>query len=119
MTFPAGVAVATARKKPLVVHVHSTEIDRSGQHINERIFDIEKHGMQMATHVIAVSQFTKSLIVEHYGIAPEKISVVHNGIESAPQHLPPQPRQLRINQDEKMPSFSWPASPPKKAPSIS
>jgi glycogen synthase len=37
MTFPAGIAVAAHTGKPLVVHVHSTEFDRSGEHVNQRV----------------------------------------------------------------------------------
>ena len=35
MTYPAGIAVAAMTGKPLVVHVHSTEFDRSGEHVNQ------------------------------------------------------------------------------------
>jgi glycogen synthase len=83
MTFPAALAVQKATGKPLVVHVHSTEFDRSGLHVDQRIYDIERRGMQAATRVIAVSHLTKTLCVNHYGIDPDKIEVVHNAIEFA------------------------------------
>lgn len=81
LTYPAGIAVSRVSGKPLVVHVHSTEFDRAGNNINQRTFDIEKAGMQAATRVIAVSQFTKSLCVRRYGVAASQIDVVYNGIE--------------------------------------
>jgi glycogen(starch) synthase len=37
--------------------------------------------MHFADLIIAVSNFTKQKIVEHYGIAPDKIRVVHNAVE--------------------------------------
>jgi glycogen(starch) synthase len=59
MTFPAGLAVAGIKGVPLVVHVHSTEFDRSGLHVDQRIYDIERRGMHGAIKVIAVSTSPK------------------------------------------------------------
>lgn len=81
LTYPAGIAVSRVSGKPLIVHVHSTEFDRAGNNINQRTFDIEKAGMQAASRVVAVSQFTKSLCVRRYGIPASQIDVVYNGIE--------------------------------------
>ena len=80
MTFLAAIRAKRATGKPLVVHVHSVEYDRSGDHPNQSIFDIEKLGMQEADHVIAVSHYTRNLILDQYGIAPDKVSVVHNAV---------------------------------------
>jgi glycogen(starch) synthase len=82
MTYPAGVAVSRMSGKPLIVHVHSTEFDRSGRNVNQMVYDIEREGMHAASKVITVSNFTKGLIVKHYGIAPEKVEVVHNAVET-------------------------------------
>ncbi|TFG37597.1 MAG: glycosyltransferase family 1 protein [Desulfobacterales bacterium] len=81
MTYPAGVAVASKSGRPLVVHVHSTEFDRSGEHINKWIYDIERLGMHRADQVIAVSNFTKRICVQRYGVPDSKVSVVYNGVE--------------------------------------
>ncbi|MDI6449062.1 glycosyltransferase family 4 protein [Anaerobaca lacustris] len=81
MTYPAGVAVAAVTGRPLVVHVHSTEFDRSGEHVNQVVYDIEREGMERADKVITVSHFTRSLVISRYGIAPEKVDVVYNGVE--------------------------------------
>lgn len=81
MTFPAGVALAASTKKPLVVHVHSTEFDRSGEHVNQHVYDIERHGMHAAGRVIAVSNYTRNIILSRYGVPPEKVDVVYNGVE--------------------------------------
>jgi glycosyltransferase involved in cell wall biosynthesis len=81
MTYPAGVAVARASGKPLIVHVHSTEFDRSGEHVNQVIYDIERMGMHNADKVIAVSYLTRSIIINRYGISGDKVEVVYNGVE--------------------------------------
>ncbi len=81
MTYPAGMAVAAASGKPLIVHVHSTEFDRSGEHVNQMIYDIERAGMHVADKIIAVSYFTRNIIISRYGISGEKVEVVHNGVE--------------------------------------
>jgi glycosyltransferase involved in cell wall biosynthesis len=81
MTFPAGVALAARTGKPLVVHVHSTEFDRSGEHVNQCVYDIERRGMHEAARVIAVSNYTRNIIISRYGVSPEKVEVVYNGVE--------------------------------------
>jgi len=81
MTYPAGIEVAKMTGKPLIVHVHSTEFDRSGEHVNQMIYDIEREGMHAADKIIAVSYFTHNIIISRYGISAEKVEVVHNGVE--------------------------------------
>ena len=82
MTFGAGVRAKRKKSKPLVLHIHATELDRTGGHkVNQYVYDLERYGMQKADKVIAVSNFTKNKITTHYGIAPEKISVVHNAVD--------------------------------------
>jgi len=80
MTVFAGLHAKKISGKPLVLHIHALEFDRSGDHINQEIYDIERHGMSFADHVIAVSHYTKSVIVSRYGIHPDKITVVHNAV---------------------------------------
>jgi len=81
MTFPAGITIAAMTRKPLVVHIHSTEFDRSGEHVNQMIYDIEHHGMHAADKIIAVSHYTRNIIVNRYGVSADKVEVVHNGVE--------------------------------------
>jgi len=81
MTYPAGIAVAALSGKPLIVHMHATEFDRSGEHVNQMIYDIERRGLHAADKIIAVSYLTRSIIVDRYGISREKVEVVHNGVE--------------------------------------
>jgi len=81
LTMKAGVALKEKLGVPLVLTVHSTEYDRSGWlYPNQWFIDIEREGMEKADKVIAVSHFTKRVIVEKYGIHPDKISVVHNAV---------------------------------------
>jgi glycogen(starch) synthase len=84
LTFPAGLTIARITGKPLVVHVHSTEFDRSGEHVNQRIYEIERRGMHGAMRVVAVSQLTKNIIVRRYGVPERKVEVVYNGVELDP-----------------------------------
>jgi glycogen(starch) synthase len=81
MTYPAGIAVAAMSGKPLVVHVHSTEFDRSGENVNQMIYDIEREGMERADKVISVSYFTRNIIISRYGINSGKVEVVYNGVD--------------------------------------
>ncbi len=81
MTYPAGAAVSAMSEKPLIAHVHSTEFDRSGENINQMIYDIEREGLHTADKVIAVSYFTRNTIIGRCGISGEKVEVVHNGVE--------------------------------------
>ncbi len=81
MTFSAGVALAEQSGKPLVIQVHSTEFDRSGEHVNQYVYDIERHAMHAATRIIAVSNYTRNIIISRYGVPPQKVEVVYNGVE--------------------------------------
>jgi len=80
MTIPAGMEAKYISGKPLVVHIHALEFDRSGIHVNQRIYDIERAGMENADQVITVSHYTKKRIMEYYDIPEGKISVVHNAV---------------------------------------
>lgn len=81
LTFPAGIAAKKISGKPLVIHVHATDFDRSGGNVNPRVYAVEREGMENADHIIAVSVLTKNIIVDKYGIPPEKITVVYNAVE--------------------------------------
>jgi glycosyltransferase involved in cell wall biosynthesis len=81
LTFQAGITAKKATGKPLVIHVHATEFDRSGGNVNPRVYAIEREGMETADRIIAVSELTKNIIVDKYGIKPHKITVVHNAVE--------------------------------------
>lgn len=78
-TFPAAIALKELTGKPLVVHIHITEFNKSGgAGANSQVYDIEREGMQKADGVIAISNLIKNMCVEHYGVNPDKIHVIHN-----------------------------------------
>jgi glycosyltransferase involved in cell wall biosynthesis len=86
LTMKAGIVLKERWGIPLVLTIHSTEFDRSGWiYPNQWFIDIEKEGMMKADRVIAVSQYTKRIIVEKYGISPDKIVVVHNAVYPIPE----------------------------------
>jgi glycogen(starch) synthase len=80
MTVFAGIEARAVSGRPFVLHIHSLEFDRSGENINQDIYDIERHGMEAADQVIAVSHYTKTAIVDRYGLDPVKVAVVHNAV---------------------------------------
>ena len=80
MTYLAGIAAKRVSGKPLVVHVHSTEYDRSGEQVHPSVRAIEQQGMTEADRVVTVSQWTKKIASSRYCIPEEKIEVIHNGI---------------------------------------
>ncbi len=81
LTYLAGIEARKISGKPLVVHMHATEFDRSGDNINNTVYSIEKAGMEAADMVIAVSHLTRNVVINRYGIDPEKVITVHNGVE--------------------------------------
>ena len=85
LTYPAGIAAKAVSGKPLVVHVHATDFDRSGGKVNPMVFDIEKEGMMAADRVITVSNLTRNIVIEKYGINPEKVFTVYNAVEPIAQ----------------------------------
>jgi len=105
MTYPAGMAVAATTGKPLVVHVHSTEFDRSGENVNQPVYDIERRGMHGACRVVAVSYLTKSIAQHRYGVSTEKIDVIYNGIEHTGPVNGPHNQRTGIKRGEKIVLF--------------
>lgn len=82
LTMEAGMRAKQLTDAPLIVHVHATEFDRSGELSgNPVVHDIEYQGLMMADRIIAVSNITKSIIIQKYGIPADKIDVVHNAID--------------------------------------
>lgn len=81
LTYYAGIAAKKVSGKPLVVHVHATEYDRTGENVNTLVYDIEKAGMEAADKVITVSDLTRNIVVNRYGIDPSKVVTVHNAVD--------------------------------------
>lgn len=86
LTYPAGIAAKMVSGKPLVIHVHATEFDRSGENVNQHVFDIERRGMEVADRVITVSNYTRNIVITRYGIPEEKVFTVYNAVEFTNHH---------------------------------
>ncbi|MHC1779245.1 MAG: glycosyltransferase family 4 protein [Bacteroidales bacterium] len=81
LTYLAGIAAKRVSGKPLVVHMHATEFDRSGNNINTEVYEIEKMGMREADTVVTVSNLTRNIVISKYGINPDKVVTVHNAVD--------------------------------------
>lgn len=82
LTYLAGIAAKEMTGKPLVVHVHATSFDRgSAEQIDTRVYAIERRGMQAADKVVAVSELTRNIVINKYGISPDKVVAVHNAVD--------------------------------------
>ena len=80
LTYPAGVRAKQITGKPLVIHVHATDFDRSRGNVNPTVYGIEKYGMDMADHIITVSNLTRNTVINNYHIDPRKVTTVHNAV---------------------------------------
>lgn len=80
LTYPAGIHAKTVTGKPLVVHVHATDFDRSRGNVNPIVYAIEKDGMDNADHIITVSDLTRATVIEKYHQSPDKVTTVHNAV---------------------------------------
>ena len=81
LTYPAGIHAKMVTGKPLVIHVHATDFDRSRGKVNPRVYGIEKDGMDYADHIITVSNLTRNTVIEKYHQDPKKVTTVHNAVE--------------------------------------
>ncbi len=83
LTYFAGIAAKRVSGKPLVVHMHATEFDRSGENINTQTYAIERAGMHAADRVIAVSNLTRNIVINRYGVPADRVVTVHNAVRFA------------------------------------
>ena len=81
LAYPAGIAAKEISGKPLVIHVHATDFDRSGGSVNPQVYEIEKRGMDAADQIITVSNLTRKIVIERYAIDPDKVTTVYNAVE--------------------------------------
>ena len=95
LTYPAGIHAKNVTGKPLVIHVHATDFDRSRGKVNPTVFGIEKDGMENADHIITVSNLTRRTVIEKYGISPDKVTTVHNAVIPLSDELLNIPRRER------------------------
>jgi len=81
LAYPAGIAAMEVSGKPLVIHVHATDFDRSGDNVNPDVYHIEKRGMDAASKIITVSNLTRDIVINKYHIDPDKVETVYNAVE--------------------------------------
>ena len=84
LTFPSGVFAKQISGKPLVIHVHATDFDRSRGQVNPTVYGIEKRGMDAADHIMTVSDLTRRIVIEKYHQDPRKVTTVHNAVDPLP-----------------------------------
>lgn len=87
LTYPAGIHAKNISGKPLVIHVHATDYDRSRGNVNPDVYAIEKDGMDNADHIITVSNLTRNTVIEKYHQNPAKVTTVHNAVEPMSQEI--------------------------------
>ncbi len=102
LAYPAGIAAKEVSGKPLVIHVHATDFDRSGGSVNPQVYEIEKRGMDTADRIITVSNLTRNIVIDKYGIDPAKVITVYNAVEPVTQE---EKVRLKKGVDEKIVTF--------------
>ena len=92
LTFPAGIHAKKISGKPLCIHVHATDFDRSGGKVNPTVYAIEKDGMDNADCIMCVSELTRQIVIKHYYQNPEKVFTVHNAVYPLREEVANMPR---------------------------
>ena len=87
LTYPAGIHAKQVSGKPLVIHVHATDFDRSRGNVNPTVYAIEKNGMDNADHIMCVSELTRQTVIHKYFQDPKKVSTVHNAVSPLSQEI--------------------------------
>lgn len=87
LTYPAGIHAKNISGKPLVIHVHATDFDRSRGNVNPTVYAIEKNGMDYADHIMCVSELTRQTVIHKYHQDPSKVSTVHNAVSPLSEEI--------------------------------
>ena len=87
LTYPAGIHAKQISGKPLVIHVHATDFDRSRGNVNPTVYSIEKNGMDYADCILCVSELTRQTVINQYHQDPRKVFAMHNAVEPLPQEI--------------------------------
>ena len=87
LTYPAGIHAKQVSGKPLVIHVHATDFDRSRGNVNPTVYSIEKDGMDHADCIMCVSELTRQTVINHYHQDPNKCFAMHNAVYPLADHL--------------------------------
>ena len=100
MTFPAALKAAEISGKPCILHVHATEFDRTGGNLNQYVYDLERDALHRCDRIISVSGYTRDILCDKYGLPPEKIDVVYNGVDFNGQSTPKRSPEERPIKDK-------------------
>ena len=92
LTYPAGVHAKMVSGKPLCIHVHATDFDRSRGKVNPTVYSIEKNGMDHADCIMCVSELTRRTVINEYHQDPRKVFAMHNAVYPLSQELLDIPR---------------------------
>lgn len=92
LTFPAGVHAKMVSGKPLCIHVHATDFDRSRGQVNPTVYSIEKNGMDHADCIMCVSELTRRTVINEYHQNPDKVFAIHNAVYPLPKEYQDIPR---------------------------
>ncbi|MBR6197045.1 MAG: glycosyltransferase family 4 protein [Bacteroidaceae bacterium] len=93
LTYPAGVHAKMVSGKPLCIHVHATDFDRSRGKVNPTVYSIEKNGMDHADCIMCVSELTRRTVINEYHQDPRKCFAIHNAVYPLPQEYLDIPRK--------------------------
>ncbi len=80
LTYPAGIHAKLVSGKPLCIHVHATDFDRSRGNVNPTVYGIEKDGMDYADCIMCVSELTRQTVINQYHQDPRKCVAMHNAV---------------------------------------
>ncbi len=108
LTYPAGIHAKSVSGKPLVIHVHATDFDRSRGHVNPTVYSIEKDGMDHADCIMCVSELTRQTVINHYHQNPNKVITMHNAVYPLSQDIlsmVEEKRKERAGRKEKVVTF--------------
>lgn len=108
LTYPAGIHAKNVSGKPLVIHVHATDFDRSRGHVNPTVYGIEKDGMDHADCIMCVSELTRQTVINHYHQDPAKCITMHNAVYPLSQDIldmVAERRKAHTNRKEKVVTF--------------
>ncbi|MBC6400579.1 MAG: glycosyltransferase family 4 protein [Ekhidna sp.] len=81
IAFEAALKIKEATKKPLVLHVHSLDVDRISSVNHTWVFDIERRAFEHSDLILTVSKYSADRINRYYGIHVRKIKVVYHGTD--------------------------------------
>ena len=100
LTYPAGIHAKRISGKPLCIHVHATDFDRSRGQVNPTVYSIEKDGMDHADCIMCVSELTRQTVINQYHQDPRKVFTVHNAVYPLSEEIQAIPRPNHKGKDK-------------------